>query len=122
MNYLRFLNTVHSMNCQLNNAGVGQVAICLLENIAIAEFRGSHLTVSKAMNMSAIASPATIHRKLNLLLSHGFIKHVYKNSNRRTKYLALTEIANEYLEMKGNAMRIAFQQNQPHLEFTTQLV
>jgi DNA-binding MarR family transcriptional regulator len=51
------------------------------------------LTVTDAMTLYHIASPATIHRKLDNLREAGWINFEHREGNRRTKYLVPTEQA-----------------------------
>ena len=59
----------------------------LLEIIATRYFKNIPLTISEAMSLIIIASPASIHRKLNYLREYGYIDSFFKNKNRRTQYL-----------------------------------
>ncbi len=59
----------------------------LLEIIATKHYKNSPLTVSEAMKLTIVASPASIHRKLNYLHEFGYIDSFFKNKNRRTQYL-----------------------------------
>jgi DNA-binding MarR family transcriptional regulator len=54
------------------------------------------LTVTEAMSLREIGSPATVHRKLNDLLIAGLVVHEFDGENRRTKYLRLTTRAVAY--------------------------
>jgi DNA-binding MarR family transcriptional regulator len=54
------------------------------------------LTVTEAMSLREIGSPATVHRKLNDLLIAGLVVHEFDGENRRTKYLRLTTRAIAY--------------------------
>lgn len=62
------------------------------------------LTVTEAMSLQEIGSPATIHRKLEDLLIAGLIVHQYAPDNRRTKYLMLTSKAIAYYALLSEAM------------------
>jgi len=72
--------------------------IRLLEAIALAESSERPFTVMQAMELHLIASPATMHRRLDALRDAGYIDHVYKGKNRRTKYLVTTERAKTYFK------------------------
>lgn len=100
--YLRFLNLSHAASSNL--VGVDLLALRLLESIGVAHSNGEALTVTDAMSLRAIASPATMHRKLNDLLEAGLIEQAYEGKNRRTKYLHLTNKANTYFANMGSAM------------------
>ena len=65
------------------------------------------LTVTEAMTLHHIASPATIHRKLDNLRKAGWVNFEYRDGNRRSKYLVPTEqAATEYVKL-NHALREA---------------
>lgn len=84
--------------------GVDSSAKRLLEIIAIRHAENKPMTVSDCMALNEIASRATIHRKLNVLLEAGWISLEHKG-DRRTKYLIATELADRYFSMIGDALR-----------------
>ena len=79
----------------------------LLETIAVRHSQGKPLTVTEAMAMSHIASPATIHRKLDVLREIGMIDTQFEGTNRRTKFLVPTKAANAYFDRMSGAMQSA---------------
>jgi DNA-binding MarR family transcriptional regulator len=109
--YLRFLNLTQAVNSKWVDTEIDLLALKLLEAVAVAHGNGAALTVTDAMALSAIASPATMHRKLNTLLDAGLIQQTFEGKNRRTKYLEPTASAADYFEKMGNAMVLAFK---PH--------
>jgi hypothetical protein len=76
----------------------GQDCITLLNEIGLAESQGACLTVTKAMNLAWIASPATLHRRLDMLVETGYISHAFKAGNRRTKLIITTPKAIKYFK------------------------
>ena len=69
----------------------------LLDIIAQVDER---LTVTEAMSLAEIASPATIHRKIDNLRKAGWIMFEYMGKDRRTKYLVPTDKAwGEYINL-----------------------
>jgi DNA-binding MarR family transcriptional regulator len=84
----------------------------LLEVIAVRHEQKRPLTVTEAMGLLTIASPATIHRKLDQLREMGLIDTVFEGKNRRTKFLTPTVKAHEYFENVGRAMEQAISQAQ----------
>jgi DNA-binding MarR family transcriptional regulator len=108
--YLRFINLTLAVSSTLGVNGIDLLALKLLEAVAVAHGKGSALTVTDAMALSAIASPATMHRKLNDLLDAGLIEQVFEGKNRRTKYLVPTASAAKYFEQLGKALVLASQQ------------
>lgn len=105
--YLRFLTLLHTIEGKGELHSLDLDAKKLLETIAVQHFQGKSLTVTEAMTMSHIASPATIHRKLNVLREIGMIETLHEGSNRRTKYLVPTALANRYFEEHSKTMHQA---------------
>ncbi len=103
--YLRFLSLAHALRPTLiGKTDVDQLSQRLLEIIAVRCGQGTPMTVTDAMSQLALASPATLHRKLDDLREAGLIEQVFEGQNRRTKYLVPTPIANHYLDALGQAM------------------
>lgn len=105
--YIRFINLTHAVTSEFEGAGIDLLSLRLLEAIAIAHSEGTALTVTDAMALSAIASPATMHRKLTNLLDAKLIEQVFEGKNRRTKYLVPTAQASKYFEQLGKALILA---------------
>lgn len=107
LSYLRFLNFVHALDECENTPKMDFEAKKLLETISLRHEQKQCLTVTEAMRLGHIASPATIHRKLNQLLKQGMIETVFVGNNRRTKYLVPTQATHIYFEAVGRAMQQA---------------
>ena len=80
--------------------GCDETARVLLTRIAVqASLYNDPLSVTQTMNGFAyLASPATVHRKIDDLLDAGYLTFSYKGDNRRTKYLVPTDKANKYFD------------------------
>lgn len=76
----------------------------LLELIVMREAKGNLMTVTEAMNLVDLASPATLHRKLDDLLDAKLIDHEFEGRNRRTKYLVTTQKARAHFSKLGMAI------------------
>jgi DNA-binding MarR family transcriptional regulator len=103
--YLRFLNILHALEDESDLPAMDLECRRLLEEIAVCQHGGKTLTVTEAMALSSIASPATLHRKLDALLQSGLIEHHFEGDNRRTKYVVCTDKAMKYFERAGRAMQ-----------------
>ena len=79
----------------------------LLERIVIADSMGMALTVSQAMRLAHIASPSTLHRRLDFLQSEKLIDLVFHGVNRRTKYLVPLPRTDRYLAHMGQLIQEA---------------
>ena len=105
--YLRFLSLLHAIEGKGELPNLDLDAKRLLEVIAVQHSQGKPLTVSDAMAMTQIASPATIHRKLDVLREIGMIDTYFEGKNRRTKYLCPTPQAEKYFSQVGEVMQQA---------------
>lgn len=108
--YLRFLNLIHALDGGVNAPAMDLDAKKLLEVIAVRHGQEKPLTVTDAMGLNSIASPATIHRKLDQLRELGMIDTVFEGKNRRTKYLVPTQAAQAYFDQVGKVMAQALAQ------------
>lgn len=103
--YLRFLRIARALDTNKKcMKDVDSTAMLLLNEIAIQHFDAKPLTVTEAMKLIAIASPATIHRKLDELREVGLIELNFEGKNRRTKYLVPSKAAIAYFEKMSDSM------------------
>jgi len=105
--YLRFIHLTQAISGDLPTFNVDSAALRLLEAVAVAYTQGSPLTVTNAMRLTNIASPATLHRKLDALREAGLVAQEFEGKNRRTKYLVPTAQASKYFEQLGKALIFA---------------
>lgn len=101
--YIRLLNLLQG----ITDLEIDLVAEKVLDRIALAHANGKPLTITRAMEMHDIASPATIHRKLNMLIEADLIKQDFEGKNRRTKYLTPTVRAEEHFTRLGGIIKSA---------------
>jgi predicted transcriptional regulator len=108
--YMRFLRSVASLEpIQLKQKDLSPTARLLLNKIAVKNFEEQPLTVTQAMGFNALGSAANLHRKITELLDAGMISLEHVGTNRRTKYLMITEVARDYFQIKNDAMLKAVQ-------------
>ena len=105
--YIRFLAAALAVDSLSEFGNVDETAKQLLNIIALRHAQGKAITVSEAMELNTIASPATIHRKLDVLLDVGLIKQFFIGKNRRKRYLEPTKVANKYFDSLGELMKQA---------------
>ena len=102
--YLRFLHIAREVDIQKTPVkNIDSTALLLLNEIAVQHHDGKNITVTQAMLLSTIASPATIHRKLDELRAAGLIEQVFEGKNRRTKYLVPTKEADSFFAKMSKA-------------------
>jgi hypothetical protein len=103
--YLRFLRIARDVDVQKTPVkNIDSTALLLLNEIAVQHHEGKNITVTQAMLLSNIASPATVHRKLDELREAGLIEQVFEGKNRRTKYLVPTKEADSYFARMSKAI------------------
>ncbi len=83
----QFFKVMHAFESKQPFARIGIDAMKLLEHIALQHANGRPLTVTEAMKLTSIASPSSIHKKIEKLRGEDLISHQYADTNRRTKYL-----------------------------------
>ncbi len=106
--YLRFLRIARDVDVQKTPVkNIDSTALLLLNEIAVQHHDGKNITVTEAMLLSNIASPATVHRKLDELREAGLIEQVFEGKNRRTKYLVPTKEADSYFAKMSKAITSA---------------
>lgn len=93
--YFRFMTLLSKLDDGHPIQGVDAQARQLLDAIALHHHLGTPLTVTTAMALNSIASPATIHRKLEDLKSKGLVRSEFHEGNMRTKYLVPSRLANQ---------------------------
>ncbi len=102
--YVRFLTLLQTLQAKELGDKLDSTAEKLLETITIQYGKQQTLTVTECMELSSIASPATIHRKLDELRILGWIEFTFEGANRRTKYLVPSAKANKYFDKVSKLM------------------
>ncbi|NBO15167.1 MAG: hypothetical protein EBV20_08540 [Betaproteobacteria bacterium] len=103
--YLQYLEL--SQKTKMYQAMFAERPICekLLGMIALENEAGKPYTVSEIMRLEHLGSPCTIHRRMETLREAGLIAQVYKNGDRRTKYLVPTRTASRYFKVMDHVIR-----------------
>jgi DNA-binding MarR family transcriptional regulator len=102
--YMRFLKIVAALEPQQLHKEITPIAVLILNEIAVKDFDKQPLTVSQAMEFRALGSPATLHRKIHGLREAGMISVESVGTDRRTKYLHITQAARDYFQIKNDAI------------------
>jgi hypothetical protein len=102
LRYLQFVSSdeIHKQKQE----AISPIAIFLLNKIAVKDFEEKPMTVMQAMTIQALGSTSTLHRKLNELREAGMIDVKSVGTDRRTKYLFITQSAYDYFKIKSEAM------------------
>ena len=108
--YLRFLQMMQALEGGDGTTPMDLDAKKLLEVIAVRHTQGNPLTVTEAMGLHQIASPATIHRKIDQLRDLELVETTFEGNNRRTKFLVPTEAAYRQFDSAGKVIQQLFGQ------------
>lgn len=103
--FIRFLHLKEVLSGHQIDAEIDLTAQKLLEVLSLSHAQNKALSVTDAMQLQSIASPATLHRKLSNLLEMGYIEFVFDGTNRRTKYIHPTAKTNAYFDALGQVMQ-----------------
>lgn len=99
--YLKFADFRHSIQ---NKYDVQSYEQQILRVITQNNFQGTPLRVRNLLDMTCIASPATIHKAMKLLISKGFLKVEMDKTDGRIKYLVPTPRTIKLFTEIGKAM------------------
>lgn len=103
---MRFLDLCHALEHK-EQLGVDATAIQLLKLIGVSEFNEMPKTVTEMMAMSTVASPATIHRKLQELIDAGLAEKRFTTPDHRSKRLFLTTKGHKFFARRDKLLAIA---------------
>ena len=102
--YINFLNLLKALEPSTDEALQDSTCKQILEEIAIGVSNDKLLTVSDVMSFKQLGSPATLHRKLDVLLNAKLVESIFQGNNRRTKYINLTSSGQAYFERLSSAI------------------
>jgi hypothetical protein len=102
--YLRFLQQVHRMTSKGRLNDLEPVCSRLLDEVANEYMAERPLTVTGLMGLDHIASPATLHRKMQVLLREGLIELVVDSENKRSKFVMLSKMGKRRYEVLSSLM------------------
>jgi DNA-binding MarR family transcriptional regulator len=102
--YLNFLNVLKAVNQGSVSEELDPTSKLVLEEIALGVANDQPLTVTDVMRLTNIASPATLHRKLDVLLNAHLIEATFQGQNRRTKFMVLTKQGEQYFKKLSEVM------------------
>ena len=104
--YCEFLRQRNEIGRTYLSKKLDTACLQLLDLIVIAMHEKKELSGSKALALSEVGSPATIHKKLQILRDFDLVDASF-TTDKRTKVLQLTEKAKAYYEEIAKAFRAA---------------
>lgn len=103
--YLKFVNLKNSLEeefMQLHS--ISQFEMKLIEVISVKASINQPLKITDLMGSRHLGSPATIHRSLWSIRENGLAIAFHLGSDRRTKYLCVSDIVHTYYSYLGAAL------------------
>lgn len=102
--YTRFLQFVEEVRKLEAFPKLDAVEERLLSRLAASWYAGDRVPVLRAMTMFEDVSGTTIHRRLKSLRRKGMIELQPDETDDRIRYVAPTELANQYFERLGRCL------------------
>jgi DNA-binding MarR family transcriptional regulator len=94
-NYCEFLRQRNEIGKTHLSKKLDMACLQLLDLIVIAMHDNKELSVSNALALSEVGSPATIHKKLQILRDFDLVNAMF-TTDKRTKVIKLTDKAQAY--------------------------
>ncbi len=107
LSYFKYLEIIRKSYPNGMIINIDPISRLILDEIALHEMAEDSLTITVMMSYLHIASQATIHRKLSHLVAEGFVNSKCIGTNRRTKHLTITKVAQRYYKSLSQAMNKA---------------
>ena len=102
--YLRFVNLVQGLMVDKRLINIEPTTRQLLDEIALQHSSQTPMTVSRLMSLDHIASPATLHRKMQALIENGLIELSVDKENKRTKFVLLSKRGSRHFDALSEVM------------------
>ena len=102
--YLRFVNLVQGLMVDKRLINIEPTTRQLLDEIALQHSSQTPMTVSRLMSLDHIASPATLHRKMQALIENGLIELSVDKENKRTKFVLLSKRGSRHFDALSELM------------------
>lgn len=107
--YIRFLTLTQAQKISPNGKDLTPPERHLLEDVALRHFENRAYTVSEALALHHLGSPATLHKRLKRLRDWGLLSFEQDPSDHRTKYLVATPLTIAHFDRMSQAMALAMQ-------------
>ncbi len=105
--YLRFLQLARAVEALPDGQSMDANESALLEAVVLRWHAGQPMTVREAINLSALGSPATLHKRITRLRQKELLSAHSEQGDRRAKYLVPTQQALDYFHHLGQTMQLA---------------
>ena len=105
--YLRFLQLASVFQFLPAGKEMDANENALLQSVVLRWHEKNPMTVREAINLAALGSPATLHKRITRLREKEMLTTLNREGDRRAKFLVPTAMALEYLNSMGQFMQQA---------------
>ena len=103
--YFRFLQLARAVEALPDGVLMDANESALLEAVVLRWHEGQPMTVREAINLAALGSPATLHKRITRLRSKDMLATYSEPGDRRAKFLVPTQQALDYFHHLGQSMQ-----------------
>ncbi len=107
--YFRFLQLARAVEALPQGTAMDANETALLEAVVLRWHEGHPMTVRESINLSALGSPATLHKRVTRLRLKEMLATYNEPGDRRAKFLIPTERTLDYFNNLGQSMQQAHQ-------------
>ncbi len=105
--YLRFLQLARAVETLTDGQPMDANESALLEAVVLRWYEGQPMTVREAINLAALGSPATLHKRITRLRDKDLLSTFSEPGDRRAKFLVPTQQALDHFLHLGQTMQQA---------------
>jgi hypothetical protein len=105
--YLRFLQLARAVETLPEGNLMDANESALLEAVVLRWHEGQPMTVREAINLAALGSPATLHKRITRLRTKDLLGTYSEPGDRRAKFLVPTQRALDHFHQLGQTMQQA---------------
>jgi len=102
--YFHFLTLLSDPAYRQENMEFDANHKALFESAVIHWSLGNPLSVLETINQTELGSPATLHKRLQSLITQKFLKSECAGADKRTKFISPTPKGMSYMEWVGDKM------------------
>jgi len=103
--YFRFLQLTRAVEALPNGPLMDANESALLEAVVLRWHEGHTMTVRDAIALSALGSPATLHKRITRLRHKDLLTTYSEPGDRRAKFLVPTQKALDYFDQLGQSLQ-----------------
>jgi DNA-binding MarR family transcriptional regulator len=105
--YFRFLNLIDTLDNTGSSSQLDNLETTLLNYVAVSCSNAQDLLVNDIISLKNYASPATLHKKIKILVAKGYIELIVDVHDGRKKSVVLTKKAHKYFDKLSSLIEIA---------------